>query len=170
MSTIWALNYIVIKHALYLGKDCMKEFCGSSGQYAKNIIDFEKKKKLPLRKEELKSHQDLKVYYICGNRILKGFSKSINYWKVRYHCHYTGKYGDAAHSICDSKLNAYNEIPVVFHNVSNYYYHFIIKELPNEFEGQLKCLMENTKKFQTFSNPIEVKEVEKLIKMEMKVL
>ena len=57
----------------------MKEFCGSSGQYAKNIIDFEKKKKLPLRKEELKSHQDLKVYYICGNRILKGFSKSINY-------------------------------------------------------------------------------------------
>ena len=57
-----------------------------------------------------------------------------------------------------------NEIPVVYHNASNYYYHFIIKELPNEFEGQLECLMENTKTFQTFSIPIEVKEVKKIDK------
>ena len=27
---------------------------------------------LPLMKEELKSHQDAKVCYICGKRILKG--------------------------------------------------------------------------------------------------
>ena len=57
-----------------------------------------------------------------------------------------------------------NEIPVIYHNASNYYYHFIIKELPNEFEGQLECLMENTKTFQTFSIPIEVKEIKKIDK------
>ena len=38
---------------------------------------------LPLTKEELKSHQDAKVCYICGKRILKKLSKSINYQKVR---------------------------------------------------------------------------------------
>ena len=62
-----------------------------------------------------------------------------------------------------------NEIPVVFHNGSNYDYHFIIKELANEFEGKLECLGENTEKCTSFSVPIE-KEVKILIKMVMKVL
>ena len=56
-----------------------------------------------------------------------------------------------------------NEIPVVFHNVSNHDYHFIIKELANEFEGQFECLGENAEKYKTFSVPIE-KEVTKINK------
>ena len=52
-----------------------------------------------------------------------------------------------------------NKIPVVFHNGSNYDY-FIFKELAKEFEGQFKCLGENTGKYKTFSIPIE-KEVDK---------
>ena len=39
-----------------------------------------------------------------------------------------------------------NEIPVVFHDVSNYDYHFIIKELANVSDGQFECLGENTEK------------------------
>ena len=69
---------------------------------------------------------------------------------VRDHCHYTGKYRGTAHSICNSKFNVPNEIPVVFHNGSNYDYHVIIKELTNEFEGQFECLgkiQESTKPF-----------------------
>ena len=54
-----------------------------------------------------------------------------------------------------------NEIPVVFHNDSNYDYHFIIKELSNEFEKQFKCLGENTEKYKTFSVSIK-KEVTKV--------
>ena len=53
-----------------------------------------------------------------------------------------------------------NEISVVFHNGSNYYYHFIIKELADEFEGKFGCLGENTEKYKTFPVPIE-KEVTK---------
>ena len=48
-----------------------------------------------------------------------------------------------------------NEILVVFHNGSNDDYHFIIKELANEFQGQLECLGENTEKKKKFSVPIE---------------
>ena len=110
----------------------------------KNIIDFEKKKILPLTKEELKSHQDAKVCYICGNKILKKLFKSINYRKVRCHCYYTGKYRDAVHSICNLKFNVLNQIPVVFHNDSDYDYHFIIKELAKEFERKFECLEGNT--------------------------
>ena len=68
-----------------------------------------------------------KVCYICGKRILRTPFESINYHKLRDHCHYRGKYRGAAHSICNLKFNVPNEIPVVFHNGSNYDYHFIIK-------------------------------------------
>ena len=64
MATIWAFNHIENKHSLYQGKDCMKKFCTSLREHAKNIIDFEKKKMLQLKKEELKLHQDAKLCYI----------------------------------------------------------------------------------------------------------
>ena len=51
----------------------------------------------------------------------------------------------------------HNEIPVVFHNSSNYDYQFIIKELANKFEGQFECLGENTEKHKTLSVPTEKK-------------
>ena len=47
------------------------------------------------------------------------------------------------------------EIPVVFHNGSTYNYHFIIKELAEEFEGEFKSLDEITEKYITFSVPIK---------------
>ena len=62
-----------------------------------------------------------------------------------------------------------NEIPAVFHNGSNYYYHFITKELANEFDRNFKCLGKNTEKYKSFSVPIE-KKLQKLIKMAIKVL
>ena len=54
-------------------------------------------------------------------------SKSTNYQNVRDHCHYTGKYTGAAHSICSSKFNERNDIPIAYHIVLNYDYHFLIK-------------------------------------------
>ena len=50
-----------------------------------------------------------------------------------------------------------NEIPVVFHRDSNYDYHFIIKELAKEFEGQFECIGENKEMYKTFSVPIKRK-------------
>ena len=108
-----------------------KKFCESLREHAKIIIDPEKKKILPLTTEKLKSHQDARNCYICGKRILQKLPKNKDYRKVGDHCRYTDKYRGAAHSICNLKFNAPNETPVVFHNGSNYDYHFIIKELAN---------------------------------------
>ena len=47
------------------------------------------------------------------------------------------------------------KISVLFHNRSNYDYHFIIKELSEEFEKLFTCLGENTEKYITFTVPIE---------------
>ena len=78
-------------------------------------------------------------------------------YKVRDHCHYTGKYRGAAHNICNLRYKVPKEIPIVFLNSSTYNYHFIIKELVKEFNGNFKCLGENTEKYITFSVPIKKK-------------
>ena len=49
------------------------------------------------------------------------------------------------------------DIPIVFHNLSSYDGHFIIKELANEFDGGLQCLGENTEKYISLSVKINKK-------------
>ena len=77
------------------------------------------------------------------------------YQKVRNHCHYTGRFIDAAHRIYNLRYKVQHEIPVKIHNDSKYDYHFIIKELAEEFKGQFECLGENSEKYITFSVPIK---------------
>ena len=109
---------------------------------------------IPLTDEENKSYKKQKVCYICK----KGFSTNYDrkkYHKVRDHCHYTGKYRGAAHDVYNLRYKTPREIPVLFHYGSTYDYHFIIKELAKNFEGQFECLGENTEKYTTFSGPIK---------------
>ena len=57
----------------------------------------------------------------------------VNIWKIKKycrvseHCHYRGEYRGAAHSIFNLKYSVPKRISIVFHNGSNYNYHFIIK-------------------------------------------
>ena len=56
-----------------------------------------------------------------------------------------------------------NEIPAILHNGSKCDYHFIIKELVNEFKGQFEYSGEKTKICKSFSVPIK-KEIRKIDK------
>ena len=61
------------------------------------------------------------------------------------------------------------EIPVVFHNGSTYDYHFIIKELVKQFDGNFECLGKHTEKYITFSVPIKEKIKNKNIEITYKI-
>ena len=61
----------------------------------------------------------------------------------------------AAHSISNLKHSPPKKTPIAFHNVSSYDYHFIIKELTEEFKKQFTCLGKNTKKYITLTIPLE---------------
>ena len=120
------------------------------------IINFEGKEMILLTDKENKFCEKQKVCYICK----KEFSTDENdkyafklHRKVRDHCHYTGKFRGAAHSICNLRYKTPKEIPVVFHNGSTYDYHFKINKLAKEFYGRLECLGKNTEKYITFSVP-----------------
>ena len=88
----------------YRGKDCMKKFCKDLKEHATRIINYEKKKIIPLTKEEKINYNDQKVCYICKKEIDTSGPSSLerkkNY-KVRDHSHYTGKYRGAALNICN---------------------------------------------------------------------
>ena len=60
--------------------------------------------------------------------------KDKKYCKTKEHCHYTGEYWGAFHSICNSKCSIPKEITIIFYNISNYVYYFIIKVLAEKFE------------------------------------
>ena len=139
-------NHIENNHTLYREKDCMKKLCSSLRDHATNILNFGKKKMLPLTKGELKSHRNSSNCYIWGKIILIKLTKNKNYWRYRDHFHHTGKYRGVSHSIFNLKFNVPNEIPVVFHNASKYDYHFIIKKLANKFEAKFEFLGESTEK------------------------
>ena len=59
------------------------------------------------------------------------------------------------HSICNLKYSVPEKVSIVFHNGSNYDYHFIIKELAEEFKKQFTCLGESTEKYTTITVPIQ---------------
>ena len=103
------------------------------------------------------SYEKQKFCYICKKRFTKDNKK------VRDQCYLTGKYRGATHNNCNMNYKLSKNIPVVFHNGPTYDYHFIIKELTKEFEGQFECLGENTEKCITISVPIS-KEITKIDK------
>ena len=127
---------------------------------------MKKKDMIPLTKTEEENCNNQKVCSICKKEFDKSHKK---HHKVRDHCHYTGKYRGAAHNICNLRYKIPKEIPIVFHNGSTHDYHFIIKELVKEFDGNFECLGENTEKYITFSVPINKKIENKDIEITYKI-
>ena len=63
-----------------------------------------------LTKEQQDSNPNAKICYICKERFEDKHLKDKKYCKVRYHCHYTGEYVGAAHSICNLRCSVPKKI------------------------------------------------------------
>ena len=97
----------------------MKIFFLDLKEHARKIINNEKEDMIPLSKEEKKIHRvQRKVIY--SRKRFSTNDDNKNYFKVKDHCHYTGKYRAAAHSICNLRYKTPKEVPVEFHNGSTH--------------------------------------------------
>ena len=126
MSTMSSFKSIENRHDICRGKDCMKKFCESLREHEMEIINFKKKKAKLLTKEQQESYENAKLCYICKEKIKNKYVKN----KVR-------------------------DVYVIQNIMFLKNFHFIIKELAEEFEKQLTCLGENIEKYITFMVPIE---------------
>ena len=114
----------------------MKIFCENLKDQGMKIINYEKKKIMPLTDKEKQTYENQKICYKCKQKFCTNENNEKEFklkQKVRNPCHYT----------------------VVFHNGSTYDYHFIFKQLARECKGNFECLGENTEKYITFSVPIK---------------
>ena len=151
LSLIFSFDATKNRHYFYRGKDCIKIFCKKLKELETEIINYEEKEMMPVTDIENKFYEKQKNCHICKEELWK----EIKYKKVRDHCHYTGEFRGAAHSICNLRYKVTKNITVVIHNPSTYNDHFITKQLPEEFEGDFECLGENTEKYITFSVPVK---------------
>ena len=109
---------------LYRGKDCVEKFCQHIVRKAKRLYNsFPEVPMIPMTKKQKREHLRAKVCHICLNQFKPD---SI---KVRDHCHYTGEYRVAAHSLCNLRFKVPSHIGVIFHNLSGYNAHLFIREL-----------------------------------------
>ena len=67
------------------------------------IINFEKKKTIPLTKEQWESHEKTKICYIFKRKFKRKHTTVKIYHKVRNHFHHICKYRGAAHGTCNLK-------------------------------------------------------------------
>jgi len=75
--------------------------------------------------------------------------------RVRDHCHLPGRYRGLTHSNCNSNYKDSHCIPVVFHNLSSYDAHFIIKEIAAAYEGSIDVLPITKEKYISFSKNVK---------------
>ena len=88
----------------------METFCEFLREHAMKIINFKKKKMELLTKEQQESNENAKICYICKEKFENKYLRNKKYCEVIDHCHYTGEYRGAAHSICNLKYSVHKKI------------------------------------------------------------
>ena len=116
-------------HIFFIGQ------CVDLRNHETEITYCGEKEMIPVTKKQENMYKR-KWCHICKEQFKENEKQS----KVWDQCDFTGRFG--------------GEISVVFHNGSNYDYHFIIKEVAEECKEEFECLGEYTEKYVTFSTTI----------------
>ena len=118
------------------------------------LLSLPNKKMFPLTKEEWKTFREAAVCWLCR----KEFREGGNLRKVRDHCHFSGKFRGAAHSLCNFKFQRPKFTPVFFHNLQNYDAHLFVRALGTLDEVlEVTCIPNNEEKYISVSLKFELK-------------
>ena len=105
------------KHTFYRGKDCIKRFCSDLKELGTKVVNYEQKEMIPLTDNANKYYEEQKECYICQKEFCCDKNQKMKFKlckKVRDHCHYTGKFRGAAHSLI-IVIGANHKVPQEIH-------------------------------------------------------
>lgn len=150
-------NDSLSKFELYRGVDCAQKFIEFLERDVKDIYQRYLKEKVlmhPLTQDEQNKFETASHCHICE----KDFIADAND-RVRDHCHLTGKFRGASHSICNLNYKIPTFIPIFFHNLSGYDSHLFIKELASE-NSRIDVIAQSKEKYISFTKHILVDETD----------
>ncbi|XP_067211783.1 uncharacterized protein [Linepithema humile] len=135
----------------YRGEDCVAWFVNELHDLARRVkaILTTVVPMADLTREESEKFRSTATCHVCE----KPFTPDDT--RVRDHCHLTGRYRGAAHSSCNLNYKDSHVIPVIFHNLSGYDAHFIIKDVANAFEGNVELLPLTKERYISFTKNVK---------------
>ena len=109
----------------YTGENAVQKFVKMLEEDIREITCIPDKEMI-FRDEHMKDFNEATTCWICNEELN---DDDNNNYKVRDHCHFTGRYRGAAHNKCNLDHRKPNFTPMVFHNLSGYDSHLFIKNL-----------------------------------------
>ena len=116
-------------------------------KYQKIYDKFKFPRKMILTMHDKFVYDNSTLCHICNEELGK--------YRVRDHCHLSGKFRGAAHEVCNKKYKVPTFFTVVFHNFFGYDSHLFIKTLGNS-EGDISCIQNNEENYIFFTTQIIV--------------
>ena len=132
-------------------EDCITWFARQLNDLAhqvKNIVSTNVPMET-LSKEQLEAYCSTTRCHICEKPFMPDDTR------VRDHCHLTGRFRGPAHANCNLNYKNSFYIPIIFHNLSGYDAHFIIKEIATAFERHVNILPITKEKYISFTKNID---------------
>lgn len=128
------------------GPTCIAWFIDQLYEISKMVYDaLEEPMPMEYTADDAKRFREADQCHICGRKY------TLADKRVRDHSHMTGKYRGSAHQACNLRYTETRTVPVVFHNLSHYDAHFIIKELATKYNGPLTAIPLNEELYISFT-------------------
>ena len=87
-----------------------------------------------MTKHDKTAYYNSTLCHICNEELGKD--------RVSDHCRLSGKFRGAAHEVCNLKFKILKFFAVIFHNLSGYDSHLLIKTVGNS-KGDISCIPNN---------------------------
>ena len=119
------------------------------------LKEMKKNVKMSLSEEQEHIYKYSKCCHICNQPFLFSKDAPISEYKVRDHCHRTGKFRGAAHNKCNINYFSNRFLPIIAHNLRGDDAHLIIRKAYDIIsltgDKKLNVIPNSCEKFMSFS-------------------
>ena len=136
----------IIDKKVYTGLDCIDHFfkslrllCYSIASDLNSFIEMK-----PLTLEQQNKIKQTNICELCDKPFENECDKRID------HDHLTGEFRSVLHNECNLKFRVPNKIPIIFHNLTGYDEHFIIKGLKDNVMKNISIIPQSSEKYKAF--------------------